>query len=208
MTVTNTDSRIFTVAGDGTVLDPVTAIITGSFEQQPQAQETLTELFDAGFSKNQLTMFFVKPAAPPDTPPGGAELPPVDNASKGAASGAAVGGALGIAAVVASAPVLGPAAVALAGVGAYVGSFAGAVTHIKNKNEPDAELPREALPDSGLPRKAGTLIAVSAPSLEQQNRVLAILRAHGATDVERTAGTIVEGVWTDYDPTVPPSLVS
>lgn len=208
MTVTNTENRVFPVAGDGTVSEPLTAVITGNFEQQPEAQQALNDLFEAGFSKDQLTMFFVEPAAVPDTPPGGAKLPPVDQASKGAARGAAIGGAVGIAAAAASAPVLGPAAVALAGVGAYVGSFAGAVTHIKNKNEPEAETPREALPDDNLQRKAGTLIAVAAAALDQQNRVLDILRTHGATDLERTAGTIVGGIWTDYDAKAPPDLIT
>lgn len=119
MTDCHADKHPRIVPGNITSPGSLADIITGNFEQQPDAQEALAELLDAGFSTDQLTMFFVEPAADHDAPAAGARPPPVDQASKGATTGAAVGGAIGVAAAVVAVPLLGPAALAIAGVGAY-----------------------------------------------------------------------------------------
>ena len=45
-------------------------------------------------------------------------------------------------------------------------------------------------------------------NLQQQDTALRILRAHGATDVERTAGNIIAGEWIDFDALMPLRLAS
>lgn len=78
-------------------------------------------------------------------------------------------------------------------------------------SQADAQIPASGSPEMALawvsPRKPGTLLAVSAPSAEQQQRVIALLRAHGAIDIELTEGAIVDGFWTDYDSAKPPHLI-
>lgn len=190
----------------------MTTIITGNFEQLPDAQKAWKDLLETGFTIEQMTTFFVRPAAEPDHyfEKG---LPKVDDAAVGGASGAAVGAAAGAVAGLATLPLLGPAAVAVAGAGAYVGSFAGAMLNVENKNEPEAETPAEELADAvpvnaDLQRKAGTLLAVAATAPEQQYAVIGILRAHGATDLERTEGQLSGGRWTDFDPLAPLRLLA
>jgi hypothetical protein len=57
-------------------------------------------------------------------------------------------------------------------------------------------------------RKSGMLVAASAPASAQQNSAIGILRAHGATDIERSEGIIVAGDWTDFNPLTPLNLVA
>ena len=52
------------------------------------------------------------------------------------------------------------------------------------------------------------LVAVSAPASAQQDSAIGILRAHGATDIERSDGAIVAGDWTDFNPLTPLRLVA
>ncbi len=185
----------------------MTIIITGNFEQLPDAQKALADLAAAGIAAEQMSTFFVSPSAEPDQYFEGDGPPPVDEAAKGGASGAAVGAAVGAVAGLATLPLLGPAAVAVAGAGAYVGSFAGAMLKVEDHNEPGAETPAEVLPDPSLRRKAGSLIAVAASAPELQRKVADILRTRGGTDIERTEGRLVGGQWTDFDPLAPLRLI-
>ncbi len=184
----------------------MTTIITGNFEQLPDAQKALADLAQAGIAAEQMTTFFVSPSAEPDQYFDGDGPPPVDEAAKGGASGAVVGAAVGAVAGLATLPLLGPAAVAVAGAGAYVGSFAGAMLKVEDHNEPCAETPAEVLPASSR-RKAGSLIAVAASAPELQRKVADILRTRGGTDIERTEGTLTGGQWTDFDPLAPLRLI-
>lgn len=147
MTDTITDASNRSIPGNITSPGSLTDIITGNFEQQPDAQEALAELFEAGYSNDQLTMFFIEPAASLDSTAAGADI--------------------------------------------------GA----------DAEIPAEASSIPSTIRKSGTLIAASAPTPEQQRRVVEILRAHGATAIECTEGSIIDGLWIDYDPKAPLQLI-
>jgi len=174
----------------------MTTIITGNFQQQDEAQRALSDLAGAGFAADQTTTFFVNPPGQHDLYPIGGdedESPGTENAASGSASGAAVG--------LATLPVLGPgAAVAAAGVGAYAGSLYGALGNTDDKKNPKAPAAREELRRSEPPRKPGMLVAASAPASAQQDAAIRILRARGATDIERTEGTIVAGNWTDFNP--------
>jgi len=190
----------------------MTTIITGNFQQQAEAQQALSDLAGAGFAADQTTTFYVSPAGHHDLYPGGGdedESPGMEHAAGGAASGAAVSAAIGAAVGIATVPVLGPgAAVAAAGVGAYVGSLYGAVSNMGDKNDPETQGGGEELRRKEPPRKSGMLVAVSVPASAQQDTAIRILRAHGATDIEHTEGTIFVGEWTDFDPLAPLRLVA
>lgn len=182
----------------------MTIIISGNFQQQDEAQRAMSALAGAGFAADQTTTFFVNPPGQHDRYPIGGdedESPGTEDAARGSASGAAVGGAIGVAVGLATVPVLGPgAAVAGAGVGAYAGSLYGALGSTDDRNNPETQANREELRCSEPPRKSGMLVAVSAPASAQQDTAIRILRAHGATDIEHTEGTIVAGDWTDFNP--------
>ncbi len=190
----------------------MTTIITGNFQQQDEAQRALSDLTGAGFGADQTTTFFVNPPGQHDRFPIGGdedESPGTEDAKGGSAAGAAVGGAIGVAVGLATLPVLGPgAAVAGAGVGAYAGSLYGALGSTDDKRNPETRAEREELRHSEQPRKSGMLVAVAAPASAQQDTAIRILRAHGATDVERTEGTINAGDWTDFDPLTPVRLIT
>lgn len=189
----------------------MTTIITGSFQQQDDAQQAWSDLLRAGFGAGQMTQFFVNPPGQHDLYPIGGdedESPGTENAAAGAASGAAVGGVVGVAVGLATLPALGPgAAVAGAGVGAYAGSLYGALGNTDSKNNPETQNAREELQRSEPLRQSGVLVAVSASASEPQDTAIRILRARGATDIERTEGTIVAGEWTDFNPLTPLRLV-
>ena len=188
----------------------MTTIITGNFEQQAEAKQAMADLANAGFTADQTSTFFVSPIDRDDLHVGGGhESPVVDGASVGAVSGAVLGGVVGVAVGLVTLPALGPgAAIAAAGVGAYVGSLGGALIKIEDKSVPKTEVIRDEPSPSEPQRKAGTLVAVSAPASAQQDTAIGILRAHGATDIEHPQGTIVAGQWTDFNPLTPLELVS
>lgn len=183
----------------------MTTIITGNFQVLDRAQRAISELAGAGFAADQTTTFFVNPPGQHDLYPIGGdedESPGTGKAAGGSAQGAAVGGAVGVAVGLATAPVLGPAAViAATGAGAYVGALYGALEKMDDHNDPQGA-PREPR-DGELSRKSGMLVAVSAPLPVQQDAAIRILRAHSATDIERTEGSIVAGEWTDFNALTP-----
>ena len=189
----------------------MTIIITGNFEQQDKAQRALSDLAGAGFAVDQTATFFVNPAGQHDLFPIGGdedESPGTEDAAGGSASGAAIGGAVGVAVGLATLRCRPGAAVAAAGVGAYAGSLYGALGNTDDKKNPETQVAREELRRSRPPRKSGMLVAVSAPASVQQDAAIRILRAHGATDIERPEGTIVAGNWTDFNPLTPLRLVA
>ncbi len=190
----------------------MTTLITGNFQQQDDAQRALSDLAGAGFAADQMTTFFVNPPGQHDRYPIGGDQnqsPGTEDSAGGSASGAAIGGAIGVAVGIATLPVLGPgAAIAGAGVGAYTGSLYGALGKTDDKNNPDTQAEREELRRSEQPRKSGVLVAVSAPASAQQDAAIRILRALGATDIERPEGTIVAGEWTDFNPLTSLRLVA
>ena len=155
-------------------------IITGNFQHQDDARRAWSDLLGAGFGADQMTTFFVNPPGQHDLYPIGGdedESPGTENAAAGAASGAAFGGAIGVAVGIATLPVLGPVAPAAgAGVGAYVGSLYGALSNTDDNN-PETQSGHEELRRNEPPRRSGMLVAVSAPSSEQQETAIRILRA-------------------------------
>lgn len=196
----------------------MTILITGNFQQQDSAQKAIADLKAAGFPQDGITTFFVNPAGQHDLSPIGGdeqESPGTEDSPAGSATGAAVGGAIGAAVGLATLPVLGPAGLAAGGgVGAYVGSLYGALGSTEDKT-PDGEDRTETSPTGGsaqltytahpaspptqpTARKSGVLVAVAAPTSAEQEAALRILRAHCASELEQTQGTLVAGEWTDF----------
>ena len=189
----------------------MTTLITGSFQQQSSATEAVAALAAAGFAADRTATFFLSPAGQHDlTGMGGdaAASPGMERAGGDAFAGATAGGAAGMVAGLATAPLLGPVALVVgAGVGAYVGSLYGALDGMHDDAAPEATHAGSLVRHGASHRKSGMQVAVAAPGEAEQARAIGILRTHGATDIERPAGTIEGGDWTDFDPLAPWSLV-
>lgn len=184
-------------------------IVAGWFATNEEAEEALAALGRSGFVASEYSSFYL-------APPGQHGDRPLQDvvhhdegakdsgggAMKGAAVGGAVGLAAGTAAAIATAP-LGPAAaVAGAGIGAYVGSLAGAMkkTHHGQLQQASIEEPVE--------RPAGAMVSVCTERPGCEAQAIATLRAQGARGIERAQGDWRDGGWQDFDPRVPPQLVS
>ena len=190
-------------------------IIAGRFEQQEQAEHAVAELVRAGFGKDRIASFFINPPGQHDQYPIGGdedESPGAHDAKSSAMIGAAAGTGIGLAAGLVTLPLLGPGA-AIAGVGAcaYIGSLVGALNemnHTGASNESgDNPSDHEMTNNQVLVRKSGMMVAVQVPESDQQDNVVHILRGLGATDLERTDGTVRAGQWQDFDPLKPIALL-
>ncbi|MEO8847977.1 MAG: hypothetical protein ABI440_05030 [Casimicrobiaceae bacterium] len=173
-------------------------IIVGRFIEQVHADAALADLVEAGFDRASISVFFVNSPGKHDLyPVGGDEdhAQGTKSAGAGAAAGAAGGGVVGAAA----GSLLGPAgALAGAAVGAYVGSLSGALDNMHGR---PGSSPRRV---AAKTREAGMLIAVATPVPTSETEAVQILRACGATDIERNDGEIRDGDWVDFDPLAEP----
>lgn len=188
----------------------MTALITGNFQDATLATAVLAELNQAGFSREQLCVLQVGESGPQHALPMGGyqeEEPGAENAGVGAGSGAAIGGALGLAAGIATFPVLGPAAVALGAVGAYAGSLVGVLNTLKDESNADPQAAPGALERAEPRRQAGKWVVIAAATATEQATATGILRAHDATDIERTEGDFADGHWRDFDALAPLKLL-
>lgn len=181
-------------------------IIVGRFDEQARADLAVTALAATGFSRDQIATFFVNAAGQHDLH--GTHRDPeasagAHHAGAGAAAGALSGTGVGAVVGLATVPVLGPVGpMAGAAIGAYVGSLAGALTQMGDSGD------AKASHDEALPRKSGMLVAVGAASSSQQTSAITVLRAQGATDLERAQGSITQSQWHDFDPLSTPALVT
>lgn len=182
----------------------MTRIIAGRFEQQSQVQHAIGEIMRAGFSEDQVSSFYLTPAGEHATYPLGGDhdkSPGAENTAPGRTAGMATGGVVGAAVGAATTPLTGPlGAITGAFVGAHIGSVAGSLSSMKDDGEAAAhhEVPV---------RRAGMMVAVSVPDTDAEGRVIDALRALGATDIEYSEGTIVNGDWSDFDPASPPRFI-
>jgi len=188
-------------------------IIAGRFDEQARAELAVTALAATGFSRDQIATFFVNAAGQHDLH--GTHRDPeasagAHHAGTGAAAGALSGSGVGAVVGLATAPVLGPVGpLAGAAIGAYVGSLAGALKTMGDSDPPVSESPdSKAMHDEALPRKSGMLVAVGAASSSEQTSAIIVLRAQGATDMERAQCKITESRWNDFDPLSTPTLVT
>ena len=184
-------------------------IVAGWFATNEEAEQAMAALGRSGFVASEYSSFYLAPPGQHGDKPlqdvvhhdeGAKESG--SGAVKGAAIGGVVGLAAGTAAAVATAP-LGPAAaVAGAGIGAYVGSLAGAMNKTRHGQLQQASV------EEPVERPAGAMVAVCTDRLGCEAQAIATLRAQGARAIERTQGEWRDGSWQDYDPKVPPKLVS
>lgn len=177
----------------------MTTIIAGRFEQQDEVRRAVIAVQSAGFVSDRVTSFYVNPPGQHDLYPVGGdqdESPGSQDSDKGSAVGMGAGGVAGGAIGAAATPVMGPVgAVTGALVGAHIGSLIGAMSQTDEAKE---------IPDV---RHSGMLVAVAVNNREEEQRAIDALRAAGGNDLERAAGSIVNGDWTDFDPLSPPIFV-
>ena len=129
--------------------------------------------------------------------------------AKGAVTGAVVGGGAGLAASLAglAIPGIGPiiaagpivATLAGAGTGAVAGGLIGGLVDI-GVPEDDAQYYAESV------RRGGALVTVRADE-SRADEVTAILRRHGAVDIEGRVERWREGGWERFDTDLPPYTV-
>ena len=185
-----------------------TTIIAGRFEQQDAAGDAVEEFVRAGFMRERLASFYVNPRGQHDAYLIGGDQeksPGAKESGTGAAIGAAAGGAIGVAA----APLLGPVGVVTGGlVGAHVGGLVGSMSKMKERGESEESGDNEEDAGNAEPlRRSGMMVAAAVESDAQEEQALHLFRSLGAADIERSAGTIVNGDWTDFNPIEPPNLV-
>jgi len=113
-------------------------------------------------------------------------------------AGAALGAVFVGAAVSAVAPPLGIAVGAA--VGAYTGSLVGALAKMEDVNDVDVTTDVPA-------RKAGIMVAVNVDSGVGLDRISALLKEYGASNVEMWEGRWENGAWSDFDPTSTPHRI-
>jgi len=180
-------------------------IIAGRLDEQSKVEKVVEQLQRAGFAREHISSFYVNPQGQHDVYPIGGdrqESPGAKEAGKGMAAGAATGAAVGIAA----APLLGPVGPAAGGmVGAYVGGLIGGLSQMKEKGDPGER--SEDAPNAQPIREAGMLVAVAVDDPAQEEHAIDMLRAAGASDIERAEGTIDNGDWSDFNPLAAPDRI-
>ena len=182
-------------------------IIAARVETQADAERLLEALRRAGFAADEVTSFYLNPPGRHAEYPIGGDAhhdEGTKESGKTAAAGAAVGGATGLAlgAAVAAAAEPGMTAIAGlagAGVGAYVGSLAGGLTGARSGRPNDATL------EEPVERPAGVIVAVRTD--QNEDTAVQVLRAEGASEIERATGEWRDGSWVDFDPRRAPELI-
>lgn len=182
----------------------MTKIIAGMFEQQAQAQHAIDEILRAGFSEDQVSSFYLNPNGQHGTYPLGGDHDKssgAENTAPGRTAGMATGGAVGAAVGAITTPLTGPlGAITGAFVGAHIGSVAGTLANMKDDGE-------DAAGHKVRVRHAGMVVAVSVPDAQLEERAIDALRTVGASDIEYSEGTIENGDWSDFDPSLPPQFI-
>jgi len=162
-------------------------IVAARFTTFPAAEDAAQRLFNAGFVKEDVTLFFVNPSgqhgietitdANAREAPVGAEI--------GVTIGAVVGAMVGVGIFAAfSAPLI--VSLVAAGVSAYVGSLVGAMMRTREASSEET-------------RESGVLVAVHV-SPDSQLDAARVLRDAGGAAIERATGRWQQGRWADFDP--------
>ena len=180
-------------------------IIAGEFATMAETESVTAALKAADFDADNISVFMLNaPGQHALHPLGGDENADAgaSRADGGAAAGALIGATvgLGVGAATMAATAAGPAVAAtIAAAGAYTGSLVGALNKIG-----DGEAPAAATESA---RHAGAMVAINADDANSINRAVAIMRAHGARQIEQAEGRWESGNWLDFDPRVTPHLI-
>lgn len=172
-------------------------IIAGRFQTKGEA-DAVAVLLEHYIHTTDICIFHNNPPGQHDAYALGGD----EDADPGAegAEKSAVGTALGAGLAAGAIGALGGPVVALAAAatGAYVGSLGGALQGLgDDEDQPHA-------PDN---RPGGIILSVRIADPQNENRVIATLRAEGAADIEQADGEWVDGDWVDFDPVAVPRLV-
>lgn len=180
-------------------------IIAGHFQLQDEVDQARRALVDAGFDSERISGFYLSQPGQHDmTPIGGDHItsPGAKETPEGVAQGAAAGAAVGAVAGAATAPLTGPIGPVVGGlVGAHVGSL---FSFTKMKDAGEREEGGRAPVEN---RHAGMLVAVAFDDAGLESRAVDVLRALGATQIERAKGNVVDGDWADFDPSSVPDII-
>ncbi len=180
-------------------------IIAGEFATIAETEIVADALKSADFDAADIAVFMLNaPGQHAIYPIGGDEDadPGASQAHTGAMSGAIIGATvgLGLGAATMAATEVGPAiAATVAAAGAYAGSLVGALNKV---GDDETTHPNEPV------RHAGAMVAINAISAISVNRAIAVLRAHGAKQVEQAEGRLENGKWIDFDPLATPHIVN
>jgi len=181
--------------------------IVGSFDSFNEAHKVANDLRAAGFMDSDISIVANNAAGDYQADPRVTAAP--DDASataKGALTGAVVGGGAGLAASLAglAIPGIGPiiaagpivATLAGAGTGAVAGGLIGGLVDL-GVPESHAQYYAESV------RRGGALVTVRADEV-RADEVQAILREHGAVDIEGRVERWRESGWERFDAEAPP----
>jgi uncharacterized protein (TIGR02271 family) len=179
--------------------------INGLFDNRIQARDAVQDLLEAGFTRDDISVMSKNLEGQPEAKVDYIEEDgheQVEDMAKGAGTGAAIGGAagllLGITAI--AIPGIGPiiaagplaALIAGTGVGATIGGFISGLTRL-GVDEGEANTYAEGV------RRGGTLISVNSPD-ERADSVVAIMRQHGAVEIDKRAAQWRDEGWTGFEP--------
>ncbi len=177
-------------------------IIAGRFDEQSDVEAAVAALRNAGFPADHISTFYVAPAGQHARHPLGGDHDKstgAEESTQGTAAGTTTGGLVGAAIGAVTTPLTGPLGAITGGlVGAHVGNLVGALGKMKDDDN-DASEPTI--------RHAGLMVAVSTPNVDCEQRAIALLKQHGALELESSSGRIVRGDWEDFDPAEPPHLL-
>ena len=165
--------------------------VIGLFNNMGEAQNVVKDLVASGFHRDDIGfMANEKQSAPSDADTSAEGSKAASGALAGAGTGAAIGGVAGLALALAPlaipgvGPIIaaGPIAAALtgAGIGAVAGGLIGGLTRL-GVSEDDAHYYAEGV------RRGGILVTVSAANERDADNAVAILKRHGAVDIDERA---------------------
>jgi hypothetical protein len=177
----------------------VAKTVIGLMENLSEAQAVVRELVESGIAQEDVG--FLANQTEAARPAGGlteAATQTASDAIAGAGTGAALGGAAGLALALVplAIPGIGPilaagalaTAIAGAGIGAVAGGLIGALTGLGVPEE-EAHYYAEAM------RRGGILVTVAVDQTAQADLAVAIMRRHGAIDIEQRAAEWKKQGW-------------
>ena len=180
--------------------------VVGSFDTVSEAASAARDLRAAGFLDSDVSVIANNQQRPADSTVKVTEPDKVSGTATGIVAGGALGGAAGLAAslmglaIPGIGPILaaGPIAAALAGAGAgaVAGGLIGGLTDA-GVSETHAEYYAEAV------RRGGALVTIRADDV-RADEAEAILRRHGAFDIEDRATQWKSTGWAGYNPDAEP----
>lgn len=182
----------------------MTMIVAGRFTTFDEAEGGARRLYERAFGPDDVSIFFLNPGGQHARFPIGGDVY-ADSAAKPGGRGAAVGAMRGLLiGAVAGLIVYAigwrywfvPAAGAL--MGAYLGAFGGALGRMRGQ---------QAEGKGTLAKSESGVILAARVTPTTANTAEDVLRATGATSIERVEGDWHDGEWRDFDPVRRPDQV-